>query len=62
MPAQAGIQGFTATGLSSLWIPAFAGMTIWRGATRLTYSHSRESGLCFTSAERNIQGFIAKGL
>ena len=27
MPAKAGIQGFTAAWLRSLWIPAFAGMT-----------------------------------
>ncbi|BAV99478.1 hypothetical protein [Lysobacter enzymogenes] len=44
----------------------------WRGETRLsrnlraikptyrepTYRHSRERGLCFTSAKPNIQGFI----
>jgi len=28
MPAKAGIQGFTEAGRWSLWIPAFAGMTI----------------------------------
>jgi len=32
IPAKAGIRGFTAAGLRSLWIPAFAGMTTWEGA------------------------------
>ena len=66
MPAQAGIQGFIATWLESLWIPAFAGMTAWSCAANWSGA-AKPSGetelprnpATVMPAQAGIQGFTA---